>query len=194
MSFNINNISETNNNTNAIRIYPAQSLTSNQRKNIALMAAVGGNIKEIAKQNKVSRNFVYEQQEIAIRALDVIFSDKKSNNTKTLEINDNFIKKVIIAASLMLRGSEGGIVEFLKYIFDHETCRSTVNNVLHEAIRRAAVKNREINLANILAAAADEIFQANMPILTMCDMDTGFIALLSLQQNRDSITWCCRWC
>src|SRR5438034_714759 len=61
--------------------------------------------------------------------------------------------------------------------------------VAHAAMDRARARNGQQGLAAVGIGAHDEIFQADQPVLVGVDVASTYCYLLSLEEQRDAVTW-----
>ena len=122
---------------NSREIYIAKSLSNEKRKELALKSLSSKEkITEIAKEEQVSRKFIYQQKEKAISAIEEIFSDKRDVEEVlfTIEVTKTWIKRMVIALILLCRGSYRGVMEFCLDILGYKISLGSIHNIVNEAI------------------------------------------------------------
>src|SRR4029079_7763847 len=105
-----------------------------------------------------------------------------------LPITKAYIEQNVVNLALR-RVSVRGIVAFISIAFDYPIPIGTVQNIVIKNAKKARTINEKYDLSKVNKAAYDEIFQGNKPILTIVDIETYFLALLSLEDSRDADTW-----
>ncbi len=96
-------------------------------------------ITEIAKEEQVSRKFVYQQQAIAQIALNQAFEKKEPEQEVLyyLPITQKWIFQFILALILICHCSYRGIKELLRDLFDYSVCIGTIHNRVMTAAERS---------------------------------------------------------
>ena len=148
-------------------------------------------IKHIAQAHKVSRKFIYQQKDKGKAALDKAFSLLPSDDKVLflLPVTPALLAQVVYCLALLCHSSIRGIKEFIKTIFDTDMCVGTVHNIIHEAIPEARRINASYQLSSIKAAALDELYQGELPVLAGMDLDSGYCHTLVHAEHRDAVTW-----
>jgi hypothetical protein len=183
----------TNINKNSREICIAKSLNNGKRKEIALKSLSGKEkITEIAKEEQVSRKFIYQQKDKAISGIDNAFSEQMNSDEEVLFIilvTKNWIKQVVIALILLCRGSYRGVKEFCLDILGYEISIGSIHNIVIEAVKKAVEINNSEDLSRIRVAGNDELFQSGMPVLGGIDLESNYCYLLANEEHRDGDTW-----
>ncbi|WP_019506146.1 hypothetical protein [Pleurocapsa sp. PCC 7319] len=148
-------------------------------------------ITEIAKEEQVSRKFVYQQQAIAQIALNQAFEKKEPEQEVLyyLPITHSWIFQFILALILICHCSYRGVVELLRDLFDYSLSIGTIHNRVKKATAKARKINHDRDLSSIDVALLDELFQSNRPVLTGVDADSTYCFLLEAVSHRDEDTW-----
>ena len=171
----------------------AATLPPRIRKDIGIQALSRSiPIARIARENQVSRKFVYEQEGIAAQALDESFLATKGDDEVLfyLPITKTWLFQLILALVLICHSSYRGVVELLRDLFDWSISVGTVHNRLQVASVKAEEINQAQDLSTIKQGLHDEIFQGSqclywqewMPFSTYC-------YLLKAAEHRDEDTW-----
>jgi hypothetical protein len=174
---------------------PAKTLEPSQRLKIGLQALAGSQpITTLADRFDVSRKFVYQQTHKAQEALNKAFSPDASINADEkilfyLPVTKAWLKQLVLALTLICHSSFRGVVELLRDLFDWRISVGTVYHIVQAAIKRARPYNAQQQLANVGIGALDEIFQARQPVLAGVDVASTYCYLLSLEKQRDAVTW-----
>ena len=177
---------------NSREICIAKSLDNDKRKEIALKSLSGKEtITDLAKEEQVSRKFIYQQKGKAISAIDNAFSEEKENEKVlfTIAVTKNWIKRLVIALILLCRGSYRGVMEFCLDILGNEISLGSIHNIVNEATKKAVEINNSEDLSNIRVAGNDELFQSGMPVLGGIDLESDYCYLLVNEEHRDTDTW-----
>lgn len=96
---------------------------------------------------------------------------------------------MILALTLICRGSYRGVIEFLRDLLGVQISEGTVHNVHEAAARQAGVINSGIALSGVRVGLHDEIFQGPRPVLAGVDAKSTFCYLLAAETHRDGDTW-----
>lgn len=174
-------------------ICPAKALDPSQRMQIAIQAISGAeSITNLADEFDVSRKFVAGQADKARAALDEAFAPAGPSDDEVLysiPVTKSWRNQVVLALTLIGRGSFRGVIEFCRDILDFKISIGTVHNIVHAAVDTARSFNLGQNLGNIEFAGLDEIFQNDQPILVGADIRSTYCFLLSPEEHRDADTW-----
>jgi len=149
-------------------------------------------ITELATEHGVSRKFVYEQAHRANVALDAAFPTATNDDEKVLfevKVTRRLVCQMILALTLICRGSYRGVIEFLRDLLGVHISEGTVHNVHEAAARQAGVINSGIALSGVRVSLHDEIFQGPRPVLAGVDAKSTFCYLLAAETHRDGDTW-----
>ncbi len=106
-------------------------------------------ISHIAKQEQVSRKFLYQQKAIAQRALNHAFNKPEKDNEVLyyLPITQTWIFQLILALILICHCSYRGIKELLRDLFDYRLSIGTIHKVISgkEYTKELKIKMSAIN-------------------------------------------------
>ena len=149
------------------------------------------NISRLASEHQVSRKFVYQQKNRALEALNDAFAPTTANDGVLfyLPITKAWRCQVILALTLICRGSYRGVVEFLRDIVGVSISVDSVHNLHQLAAQRSDEINRAQDLSCIRVGLHDEIFQGNQPVLAGVDANSTYCYLLAAEDHRDADTW-----
>lgn len=145
----------------------------------------------IAKEEQVSRKFVYQQKAIAQQALDKAFEKKEPEQEVLyyLPITHKWIFQFILALILICHCSYRGVKELLRDLFDYSLSIGTIHNRAMRAVEKARKINQNQDLSSIDVALLDELFHGPRPVLTGVDADSTYCFLLEAVSHRDEDTW-----
>jgi hypothetical protein len=171
----------------------ASSLGPDQRKQLALNVLQRTRpVNQLAKDNDVSRKFLYQQAAKASEGLDQTFapSSKDKDVQFYLPITKKWINALVLALILNCHSSFRGVIEILEAMFDyHDMSLGTIHNILQQAIVSARRVNDSQDLSNIRIGDHDEIYQANRPVLAGIDHQSTYCYLLSLEDSCNETSW-----
>ena len=177
-------------------IATARTFTPDLRQQLAIDALAGHQpIAEIARQNDVSRKFVYQQEQKAQQALTEVFVPQPPPDEKilfTIPVTKSFIRRTSMALFLDCHSSLRGAKDFFHDVFDYSISVGTLFNTAHADAPKARLINNQQDLSDVRIAVPDEIFQASKPVLVGVDADTTYCFLLSQEERRDAVTWAVR--
>jgi hypothetical protein len=174
--------------------HAAHSLNSNDRRKIGIQA-IGGftPISHVADHYSVSRKFVYQQKEKALKGITHAFEKPSSNDSDKIlfyiPVTKKWLMQVLLALIFICRASYQGVVEFFRDIFNHEISKGTVHNVVYEHLEKAKKINRGQELSKIKEGLHDEIYQTGNPVLVGCCARSTYCYLLSLEEVADANSW-----
>ena len=139
----------------------------------------------------MSRKFLYQQQDIAQKALNTAFekSERENEVLYYLPITPKWIFQLIRALILICHCSYRGIKELLRDLFDYPLSIGTIHNRVMEVIPKARKINQTQDLSPIKVPLLDELFQGSRPVLTGVDADSAYCFLLEAVAHRDEDTW-----
>ncbi|MEM8831107.1 MAG: hypothetical protein AAGE96_17375 [Cyanobacteria bacterium P01_G01_bin.19] len=148
-------------------------------------------ISQIAKQEQVSRKFLYQQKAIAQLALNTAFEKSKPQKEVLyyLPVTQQWIFQLILALILICHCSYRGIKELLRDLFDYSLSIGTIHNRIIAATEKARKINQAQDLSSIKVPLLDELFHSNRPVLTGVDADSTYCFLLEEVKHRDEDTW-----
>lgn len=172
---------------------PAKAMGPAQRQRCAVEVLGGARpVSQIARQQAVSRKFLYQQAAKAEDALQDAFSPKPPDQEKVLfylPVTKSWIEQLILGLALYCHSPVRGAVELLESLFDWPVAVGTVQEILHRAMLRARPYNTQQDLSGVRIGAHDELFQSGEPVLVGADVDSTYCYLLSLEDQRDGDTW-----
>ncbi len=139
----------------------------------------------------MSRKFLYQQKDIAQKALNTAFDKSERDNEVLyyLPVTPKWIFQLILALILICHCSYRGIKELLRDLFDYSLSIGTIHNRVIEATEKARNINQAQDLSSIDVGLLDELFQGSRPILTGVDADSTYCFLLEAVSHRDEDTW-----
>ena len=170
----------------------ASTLQPRHRQELAInVLSKQESVSQIAKQEQVSRKFLYQQKAIAEGALNNAFEQKEPENEVLyyLPITQQWLFQLILALILVCHCSYRGVVELLRDLFDYSLSVGTIHNRIKQAVQKARKINQAQDLSSINVALLDELFQGSRPVLTGVDADSTYCFLLEEVEHRDEDTW-----
>jgi hypothetical protein len=171
---------------------PAQQLPPRQRQELALQILAGSQpVVQLAREHRVSRQFLYRQADTARLALQRAFDPPRPAEDVLfhLPVTKSWLHQLVLALVLTCHSPYRGVIALLADLFDTELSLGTVHNVVQAAVARARTINGSYDLAGVRVGAHDEIFQARRPVLVGVDTASTFCYLLSPERRRDADTW-----
>lgn len=170
----------------------AARLEPKQRQKLALKVlsrkeAISG----IAEEEGVSRKFLYQQGDLAKKALNTAFEKPEKDNEVIyhLPVTQKWLFQLILGLILICHSSYRGVVDLLRDLFDYPISVGTIKNRRTEAVEKALSLNQSQDLSSIKVGLLDEIFQGNRPVLTGVDANSTYCFLLEEVEQRDENTW-----
>jgi hypothetical protein len=170
----------------------ARRLPPPVRQQLALDALAGQPITELARQQQVSRKFVYQQLHHAHDALDQAFDPPPADPPQLLywlPVTKPWLRQLVLGLTLLCHSSLRGVTEILNDLFDCPLSLGSVHNILAQAVARARHVTDQQDLAPVRLGAHDEIFQAGRPVLVGADVASTYCYLLRPEDHRDADTW-----
>jgi len=149
----------------------------------------------IAREQAVSRKFLYQQAAKAAEALHDAFSPEGPDYDGVLfylPVTKAWIEQLVLGLALDCHSSIRGVVELFGDVFDWSISVGKVHQILHQAMLRARPHNTQQDLSRVRIGAHDELFQASWPVLVGADVDSTYCYLLSQEDQRDGDTWALR--
>jgi hypothetical protein len=149
-------------------------------------------ITELARHHDVSRKFVYQQADKAEHALAEAFAPDLPADDAVLfylPVTEVWLKRLILALLLICHSSYRGVYELLRDLFHCPRSLGYLHGVARAAMDRARGRNGQHDLAGVRIGAHDELFQGRQPVLVGVDVASTFCYLLSLEEQRDAVTW-----
>ena len=146
---------------------------------------------QLARENGVSRKFVYTQMAVSQEALDQAFA-KKGNDDKvlfTLPVTKEWLRRLVLEQTLNGHSSERGIAQIIEDLFPVALSEGTIHNIVQAAALRARAVNASEDLSAILIAALDEIFQVGEAVLVGADVKSTYCFLLNQCGGRGETEW-----
>ena len=122
----------------------AARLPESERRDLAVRAlASSESIPNLAAEHGVSRKFVYEQKGKASAAVDEAFAIRASDEEVLFElkVTRRWLRQLILALTLICRGSYRGARVFLRDLAGVHVSAGTVHNV-HAACRRVGGRHQ----------------------------------------------------
>jgi hypothetical protein len=177
--------------TNPTTAVAASQLDGPQRQQLAVAALAGDSISELARQNEVSRKFVYRQKEQAQRALEESFTPSPADEKVLfdLPVTKKWLYGLVLGLLLTCRSSFRGVQELLADHFGYSLSLGTIHNLSARAVEQARAVNQAQDLSAIHYGAPDEIFQSGKPVLVGVDLQSTYCYLLEAVEHRDADTW-----
>lgn len=172
----------------------AHSLNSIDRQRIAVQAIKDDiPILHVAYHHNVSRKFVYEQKNKALKGISQAFEKQHSNDKDKvlfhIPVTKKWLEQVVLASIFTCRASYQGVSELFRDLFDYKICKGTVHNIVHRNLEQAKKINHHQNLSQIIVGLHDEIYQAGDPVLVGCCARSTYCYLLSLEEVADANSW-----
>ena len=170
----------------------AAGLPESDRKDLAIQVLAGlETVIGLAARHGVSRKFIYRQTRKVQATLDEVFSPAAPGGEVLFElaVPRAWLRQVIVALTLIYRGSYRGVVEFLRDLLGLPVSLGHVHDVLQAAARQASTVNRDQDLSGIRVGLHDEIFQGATPVLAGVDAASTYCYLLVGEERRDADTW-----
>ena len=171
----------------------AKALGPSQRLTLGVHAlAADRTVVDLADEYDVSRKFVYQQAATARDALQEAFASPEVAEDQVLfhlPVTKAWLRQATLGLTLICHSSFRGVHEFWRDLLDFKMSIGTVHNILRDAVATARPHNLRQNLANIVHAALDELFQSRRPVLVGADVASTYCFLLSLEDHRDAETW-----
>lgn len=170
----------------------ASALQPRHRQELAInVLSKQESVSQIAKQEQVSRKFLYQQKAIAQQALNNAFDKAEEDNEVLyyLPVTQQWIFQFILALILICHCSYRGIKELLRDLFDYPISIGTIHNRVMKAIPKARNINQNQDLSSIKVPLLDELFQGSRPVLTGVDSVSTYCFLLEAVEHRDEDTW-----
>src|SRR5262245_42296161 len=179
--------------TRAPQTPAARRLPLQQRQHLALHALAGTQpIAPLAQQHDVSRKFVYQLADQAEHALADAFAPAPPADDEvlfSLPVTERWLQRLILALLLICHSSYRGVHELLRELFHCPRSLGYLHALARAAMQRARDRNGQHELSGVRVGAHDEIFQAGRPVLVGVDVDSTYCYLLSLEEQRDGVTW-----
>ena len=153
-----------------------------------------GLVSQLARENEVSRKFLYEIQGKAesaiLKALEAQRPGRKAN-TNQIEIDDEFVQRAIAISMSVVPGAVRTVQMLLDLLLGVQRSVGYISQTVKEIGTAALAYNQGLRLPISVLAEADEIFQGHKPCLTLVDGRSFLVLSLSEQEHRDKTTWGC---
>jgi hypothetical protein len=172
--------------------HAAHFLTSFQRQNIGIEAVRGRTpMAHVAERYGVSRKFVYQQKEKALKGISKAFENQPPNDKVLfyIPVTKQWLVQVMLALIFICRASYQGVCEFFRDILDYRISKGTIHNVVHEHLETAKKINTQQDLSRVQEGLHDEIYQGSEPVLVGCCARSTYCYLLSLEETCDANSW-----
>jgi hypothetical protein len=172
--------------------HPAFSLNGQARKELALQSIIKKQtIKELADINNVSRQFIHEQKNKLLTAVNEEFTETVEENKILfhLPVTKNWLEQFVIALVLDCRATYSGVMKAMKNLLDYTLSLGSISRVVKSAIKKAKQINAKQILNAVTLGAHDELFHQNNPVLAGVDIPSLYCYLLSEEKHRDGDTW-----
>jgi hypothetical protein len=170
----------------------ARQLGGGERQKVAVQALAGVQpIAQVARENGVSRKFVYAQKALTQKALDEVFAEKGNNDKVlfTLPVTKDWLRKLVLEQILNGHSSGRGVAQIIEDLFPVSLSEGTIHNIVHGAAQRACAVNATEDLSGIKIPALDELFQVRKPVLVGADVNSTYCFLLRLCGGRGETEW-----
>jgi hypothetical protein len=175
--------------------YPARQLVPRQRQQLAVDALAGTQpIARLARQQDVSRKFVYQQAGKAQQALDQAFAPRRADQRVLfyLPVTKALLRQMVLGLVLICHSSFRGVVVFLRDLLDYRLSIGSVATIVRGAVGRARGYNQGQELSTVQIGVHDEIYQAEQPVLVGACAHSTYCYLLSQEEQCDADTWAVR--
>jgi hypothetical protein len=145
----------------------------------------------LARSERVSRKFLYQQRHRAQAAVKAAFQPESLPDDfwGRLSVTRSWVHRVIVSAALSCHGSIRGICDHVEAITGRSVSEGTVQGVLAETSAKAQALSQAQNLSTLRAGAHDEIFSQGVPVLVGVEPRSSFVYLLEPSDSRDEVSW-----
>jgi len=170
----------------------ASNLDGQARKDLALQSLnKKQTIVKLAEINNVSRQFIHEQKNKLLSAVNEEFTETSKENKILFHIpvTKGWIEQFATALVLDCRATYSGVMKAMKHLLDYNISIGSVSNILKSAILNASGINAKQDLKAVTLSAHDELFHQNKPVLAGVDIHSLYCYLLSEEEHRDGDTW-----
>jgi hypothetical protein len=162
---------------------------------IAIWALAGqgqyGAISHLADEYDISRQQVYRLRDTGQQALLDAFSPRQPMAWDA-DVPDAQLDRAIVGLYTIAPNSIDDIVDLLPILYGRKRSHGYIHGVIATAQDRAAKLLENTDLGGIEAAALDEMFWHNTPLLTGIDLDTGFLFSAEKVTKRTGPEWVSR--
>ncbi len=175
----------------------ASSLPAGERQQLAIsVLSKNENVSELARENEVSRKFLYKNASVAEKALQNAYQEEEKAQEHPdekvmfhLPVTKKTIKLITLVLTLVCHAPFRGIQFFFEAVFDYHISLGTIHNIHQSVVPIARSINEQQCLKKIQAGAHDEIYQGKFPVLTGVDLDSTYCYLLKKEEHCDGDTW-----
>ncbi len=169
----------------------AARMDPRERKRLAVEGIAHSQpLSALARENEVSRKFLYKQIDTAEQALDGAFGAPPKDDRVLFHIpvTKAWLQQIVLCLTLHCHSSYRGARDFLRDTFDYELSVGSIHNIVMDAVETARHANSHEDLSTLRVGAHDEIFQGD-PVLVGVDPVSTYCYLLALEPSRDANTW-----
>ena len=138
----------------------------------------------------VSKSYYYEQSKRAEKLLRLLFVGGEWPQN-IIVVTKNFIERCVMALSLHCRAPIESIVAFSDLVIGHHISKGTIHRIREKAAKTAEEFDASVKLESAKMIASDEIFQQNKPVLTIVDLESGYVVGMDAAASRSSESWEC---
>jgi hypothetical protein len=164
-----------------------RKLTPEQRLEAGMRCLCGGaSVEETASKYNICRSYVYVLRSAASHYL---YEVCQRPEYPQLQLDRNFLNRLILSLSLECQASIESIQEVLKQCFHIGISTGTISSTINEYSRKAADINRQIDISRVRSIALDEIYQGETPVMTGVDLDSDYAFLMDSVPDRQKETW-----
>jgi hypothetical protein len=160
---------------------------------ISAMSGQGqyGAITHLADEYGLSRQQIYRVRDAGQQALLDAFLPIQPVPWNA-DVPDAQLDRAIVGLYTIAPCSIDDIVDILPILYGRTRCHGYVHGIIDIAQERAAALLENIDLSGLGAAALDEMFWHNHPLLTGIDLDTGFLFSAEKVHKRTGAEWVSR--
>jgi hypothetical protein len=121
----------------------------------------------LARQQDVSRTFVYQQPGKAQQTLDQAFAPRRADQRVLfyLPVTQALLRQLVLGLVLICHSSFRGVVVFLRDLLDYRLSIGSVANSVRGGVGRARGYNQSQELSAVQIGVQDEIYQVEQPVL-----------------------------
>jgi hypothetical protein len=151
-----------------------------------------GEVSQLARENDVSRKFLYELAAQAEKALEGALAPKQTGRkpqSTPLVVDRAFLHRAMLVLATVLPGSMRGIQLTLELLFGRHCALGLLSETLQAYGEAARQYNAQLIVPLPVLGEVDEIFQGRQPCLTVVDGRSFLVLHLSAEQRRDATTW-----
>ncbi|MFY9589079.1 MAG: hypothetical protein WAT66_16690, partial [Actinomycetota bacterium] len=103
-------------------------------------------------------------------------------------VTKRWLRRFVLAQLLICHSSYRGVTELLRDVFNYSLSVERVHAIAHDAMDRVRTLPTT-RLDAVRIGAHDEIFQSRQPVVVGVDVASTYCYLLSLEEQRDGVTW-----